>query len=121
MNRTLGAWGEQLAAEYLVRLGWVIVARNWRCDAGELDIVALEPAAGTLPRVVAVEVKTKAGERYGPPLEAITHTKLRRLRALATRWAQEHPDVGLGVRLDAIGVVKLRGRSPQLLHIRGAS
>jgi putative endonuclease len=121
VNNTLGSWGEQLATEYLCALGWAIVERNWRCSAGELDIVALEPVLGQLPRVVVVEVKTKAGDRFGPPLEAITQAKLKRLRELATRWVYEHPDIGSGLRLDAIGVMKLPGHAPQVSHIKGVS
>ncbi|MDR0436048.1 MAG: YraN family protein [Propionibacteriaceae bacterium] len=121
MNRLLGAWGEQIAVDHLLGLGWTIADRNWRCDAGELDIVALEPLPGRPPCVVVVEVKAKAGTRYGPPLEAITHRKLNRLRALAVRWVREHPGVGLGLRLDAVGVLKSPGCAPRLTHVRGAS
>ena len=53
----LGAWGEQAAAEYLSGLGWRVVARNWRGDGGELDLVALEPVEGAPPVGVVVEFK----------------------------------------------------------------
>jgi putative endonuclease len=114
----LGAWGEDFAAEHLRGLGWAVLERNWRCDEGELDIVALEPAPGA-GRVVAVEVKTRAGTGFGQPLEAITRAKLGRLRHLAGRWCREHPGVGRGLRLDAIGVLKRPGLAPVLRHVRG--
>ncbi|MCL1841983.1 MAG: YraN family protein [Propionibacteriaceae bacterium] len=115
-----GKRGEDLAARHLRALGWRIVERNWRCSQGELDIVALEPRPDGAPaRVVAVEVKTRSGSGYGDPLEAITVAKLRRLRGLATRWYREHPGVGQGLRLDAVGIVKPVGMAPMLTHVRG--
>ena len=84
----LGAWGEQAAAEYLSGLGWRVVARNWRGDGGELDLVALEPVEGAPPVGVVVEVKCRRGTGFGDPLEAITRQKNSRLRRLAGQWWQ---------------------------------
>ena len=66
----LGRRGEQLAAEYLERAGLRILDRNWRCETGELDIVALDQRV-----LVVCEVKTRSGVRYGSPLEAVSHSK----------------------------------------------
>lgn len=115
----LGRWGESFAANYLASLGWVILDRNWRCRAGEIDIVAQEP--GPPPRVVVVEVKTKAGPRFGDPLEAVTWAKLQRLGRLGTWWQRRHPDVPGDLRLDAIGITKAAGTAPVLRHLRGVS
>jgi putative endonuclease len=115
-----GRRGEDLAARHVQALGWQIVGRNWRCDQGELDIVALEPRpGGGPPRVVVIEVKTRTGRGYGDPLEAITDEKLRRLRGLAARWYRGNPQAGCGLRLDAIGIVKLPGAAPELTHVKG--
>ncbi|MDR1833819.1 MAG: YraN family protein, partial [Propionibacteriaceae bacterium] len=81
----LGQFGEDLAAQYLRGLGWRILARNWRCKLGELDIVA-EDGSDT---VVFCEVKTRRRIREQipvPPLEAITGKKLQKLRQLAMAW-----------------------------------
>jgi putative endonuclease len=120
-NNSLAAWGEQAAAEYLLKNGWRILDRNWRCRAGELDIIAAEPCSSGPPTVVAVEVKTRAGLGYGSPLEAITRAKTLRLRRLAAIWRRAHPDIHGPQRLDAIAIVKLRGYQPQLTHVRGIS
>src|SRR3954464_14821429 len=74
----LGRRGEDLAARYLTDLGYRILARNWRCRSGEIDLVAadLEPGRRT---IVFCEVKTRSGLGFGDPLEAITWAKGRRL------------------------------------------
>ena len=108
-----------MAASHLLGLGWTILDRNWRCRAGELDIVALEP--GRPPRLVVVEVKAKAGAGFGDPLEAITIAKAARLGRLALWWQRCHPGVPGGLRLDAIGITKQAGQAPVLRHVRGLS
>ncbi len=114
-HRELGALGEQIAVEHLRGLGMQILARNWRCRYGELDVIAAE--AGAV--VVFVEVKTRSGDGFGGPEQAVTPQKLRRLRRLAGIWlaAQEHrwPQI----RLDVIGVRLGRPHEPTITHLRG--
>src|ERR1700761_2233127 len=81
----LGQHGEQLAAQHLEENGFRVLDRNYRCAEGELDIVAAEHRT-----LVAVEVKTRSGLRYGTPLEAVTPQKRRRLRRLAVHWVVSH-------------------------------
>jgi putative endonuclease len=117
----LGSWGEDFAASHLRSLGWTIAERNWRCAQGELDLVALQPVAGAVPYLVAVEVKTRSGVGFGDPFEAITAAKLARLKGLAHQWRRAHPGVGGMLRIDAIGIVKVRGRAPVIRHLRNIS
>ncbi|WP_184080389.1 YraN family protein [Nocardiopsis mwathae] len=99
-RRTLGRRGEELAAAYLERRGIRVLARNWRCREGEIDIVAR--CGRTL---VVVEVKTRASVRFGSPLEAVGHTKRERLRTLARRWAADNTVPASRVRVDVIAVL----------------
>jgi len=119
MVSAVGRAGEDLAVRHLEGLGWAVIERNWRCEAGELDVVALAPQPGRPPQVVVVEVKTRSGRGFGDPLEAITYEKAQRLRGLAVRWRREHPGIGAGLRIDAIGIVKAPGTAPELTHVRG--
>jgi len=113
----LGRWGEQLAVEHLQADGLEVLDRNWRCDAGELDVVAREPD-GT---VVFVEVKTRAGTGFGTPAEAVGWAKARKLRTLACRWLLENrPPGATELRFDVIGIVRRRGFAPELTHLRAA-
>ena len=108
----LGRMGEQLAVEFLIRAGYTVLERNWRCRQGEIDIVARE--GGT---TVFVEVKTRSGVGYGHPFEALSLTKLARLRRLAGAWCETHPEVVGDIRIDAIAVISPPHESPTIEHI----
>ncbi|MGK2309342.1 YraN family protein [Cutibacterium sp. V947] len=109
-----GAWGEDIAAEYLESLGWTTVARNWACSVGEIDLIADDD--GT---IVFVEVKTRSGTGFGHPLESITATKVRKLHELALAWLVDHDEGVHSVRIDAIGVMMRPGERPTITHVRG--
>ncbi|MCI4676529.1 YraN family protein [Candidatus Mycolicibacterium alkanivorans] len=111
----LGALGEQLAVEHLSSLGLRIVARNWRCRYGELDVIA-EDADRTL---VFVEVKTRTGDGFGGLAQAVTPQKVRRLRRLTGVWLAEQEQRWPAIRVDVIGVRVGRRREPELFHLRG--
>jgi putative endonuclease len=98
---SLGRRGEAAAVEYLRRLGWTILDRNWRCRGGELDIVAYDGR-----RHVVCEVKTRTSARYGDPVEAITAAKAARLRRLAAWWAHQHGVSAAQIRIDVLGLVR---------------
>ena len=111
---SLGEMGERFARRELVARGLVELDRNWRCDAGELDIVMLD---GSI--VVAVEVKTRRSVDHGHPVEAVDDTKLARLHTLVWRWMEEHRIRAGGVRVDVAGVIwPTRGR-PTLTYVQG--
>lgn len=111
----VGDYGERLAARYLSSRGLVVVDRNWRCSRGEIDIVALEDET-----LVVVEVKTRVGDRFGTPLEAVTAEKAARLHRLGRLWLQEHPQrTHRLLRLDVVAVRCGRRGAAQIEHMRG--
>lgn len=113
-NTELGRRGEDLAARHLEARGMQVLARNWRCHHGEIDIVAREGRD-----TVVVEVKTRTSNDYGHPFEAITALKLGRLRRLAAAWCDASRDPVGGVRIDAIAVL-LPENSPAVIeHLEG--
>lgn len=96
----LGAHGEGLVARRYELDGYRVLARNWRCPVGELDLVL---ARGAL--VVVCEVKTRSSARFGSGLEAVDRAKQRRLRRLAALWvATEAPFRPESVRIDVAAV-----------------
>lgn len=109
----IGSRGEDLAAEYLSGDGFTILDRNWRCRYGELDIIAAEGEV-----LVFVEVKTRTGRAFGTPAEAVTQTKLRRLRRLAGIWLAAQGGSWPAVRIDVIEI-RLSGPVPEITHIHG--
>jgi putative endonuclease len=104
-NHILGRYGEEQAAQYLAKLGYQIIDRNWHCNSGEIDLVARDN-----DRLVFVEVKTRNGNGYGHPFEAITPKKLARMRKLVAQWCQAREIAAVSVRLDAISVLVSGGR-----------
>lgn len=111
----LGALGEQLAVEHLRTLGLRILARNWRCRYGELDVIAADGDR----TVVFIEVKTRSGDGFGGIAEAVTHAKVRRIRRLAAIWLAGQDTSWAHVRIDVIGVRIRRRRVPELTYLRG--
>lgn len=109
----LGRRGEALAAVFLEEAGLRIVDRNWRCPAGEIDLVAVEGST-----LVIVEVKTRSSDNFGQPLEAITAGKLERLYLLASKWARAHNLRFSGFRIDAVGVLDNGSGAPSIEHVR---
>ncbi len=112
----IGALGERLAADHLSGLGLRILARNWRCRYGELDVIAVDPVADT---AIFVEVKTRTGDGFGGLAQAVTPQKARRLRRLAGIWLAAQDRHWAGVRIDVIGVRIGRCRTPEIVHLQG--
>jgi putative endonuclease len=110
----LGKQGEHLAVTYLEAKGMKILARNWRCRHGEIDIIAEEG-----PNLIVVEVKTRSGRSHGTALESVSPTKLARLRMLAAKWLATQPHTFDAVRVDVIALERFAGDFA-LRHVRGA-
>ncbi len=112
----LGAMGEALAVDHLMRAGLRILQRNWRCRYGELDIIACDDATRT---AVFVEVKTRTGDGYGGLAHAVTPRKVRRLRRLAGLWLAGQDQRWAAIRIDVIGVRVGRRRTPEIAQLQG--
>ncbi|HMT05111.1 MAG: YraN family protein [Solirubrobacterales bacterium] len=120
-RRTTGSSAEELVATRLRRLGWKILARNWRIRAGELDLIAL-----TGQVLVIVEVKSHhIGAKRGPtsPVLAVGPNKQRRIRRLSSAWIAGHGRrvAFREVRFDVVGITFDReGGVESLEHIEDA-
>jgi putative endonuclease len=98
-RKRLGDAGEEIATRELVRRGYVVRERNWRCPEGELDIIAEQ---GEL--LVFVEVRTRRGDRFGTPEESITLAKRAHLIAAAQAYLQAHSLQDRDWRIDVVAV-----------------
>jgi putative endonuclease len=112
----LGRQGEDLAATYLAKAGLQILARNWRCKDGEIDIVALDQRV-----LVVCEVKTRSGVGCGTPLESVTRQKAWRLRRLAIQWIATQGLAFETVRIDVVGVLRTTPAQFSIEHVRGVA
>ncbi|MGH9246730.1 MAG: YraN family protein [Acidimicrobiales bacterium] len=99
-RRELGASGEAAAAAWYEANGYEVVARNWRCRQGELDLVVRQART-----VVFCEVKTRTSDAFGVPAEAVNHAKRQRLRHLAARWLADAGFPVREIRFDVVSVL----------------
>jgi putative endonuclease len=95
-----GAYGERRAAEWYRAAGFEVVAQNWRCRVGEIDLIVRR---GGL--VAVVEVKARASAAYGVPAEAVTPAKALRLRRLAAEWLRSSGEHAEELRFDVVSVL----------------
>ena len=97
-RQIIGAWGEDLAAAYLIKNGLTILQRNYRTRQGEVDLIATDKST-----LVFVEVKTRTNEDYGFPEESVTDEKLDHLQNAAEEYLAEHLEVK-DWRVDVIAI-----------------
>ena len=113
-RRETGRRGEDVAAAFVARLGWRLVERNFRCRAGEIDVVALDGDT-----VVFVEVRTRAGPGFGTPLESVDGRKQAQVGRVARYFLSARGWHERPARFDVIGV-RLDAAPPAVEHVRGA-
>jgi putative endonuclease len=120
--RELGKWGEKLAADFLIKQGYSILARNARTPYGELDLVAKHH--GLLQRdescIVFVEVKTRRSQSYGYPEESVTTSKQEHLISAALHFLQDNPELESDWRIDVIAIEYYKNREPVIRHFENA-
>lgn len=98
-NQKIGAIGEEIAVELLKRNGLVILARNFRCRFGEIDIIARDQRT-----LVFIEVKTRKSLNCGRPEEAVNYKKRARLRLLAAVYLQKNLSLVTYCRFDVCSI-----------------
>jgi len=111
----VGAYGERVAMRTLALAGMEILDRNWRCAEGEIDLVARDDRA-----LVFCEVKTRRGRLFGSPAEAVSPTRVHRLRAAALAWLAAHPREHGDLRFDVVSVWPQRRGPARVEHLAGA-
>ena len=115
-RRRTGIHGEQLARDFLKKQGYHIVATNYRCPHGEIDIIARQRDC-----LVFVEVRTKHSLEYGHPEESITPVKQERLRQVAAHYLQAHEDLPPSWRIDVVAIeLDARGVPTRIALIENA-
>lgn len=95
----LGNRGENLALEYLKNRGYEILSNNYRCHFGEVDIIGRKGN-----EIIFIEVKTRSGNSYGYPEEAVDKNKIRHIRKVAEAYITENKMSETNIRFDVISI-----------------
>lgn len=114
VRKLLGKTGEDTAEQYIKGKGYRILERNFRLKMGEIDLIALDGNT-----VVFVEVKTRRGDGYGAPAEAVTRRKQDQIVRTAMAYLAKKKLRDVACRFDVIGI-SMHGGSPEIEHIRSA-
>ena len=104
----LGRKGERLALRLLKRRGLKLLARNYRCPAGEIDLIVLDKTADSTcgaETIAFVEVKSRSSDHYTDPESAVGADKQRRVRKVAGYYLQRRQVEGYNIRFDVVAVV----------------
>lgn len=115
-RRAVGKQAEEVAVRYLQEQGYRIIAQNWYCTTGELDIIAYD-----LSQLVIVEVRSKReGSKYGTALEAITPSKVKQVRKTAFYYLYKTGNSEANIRFDVIAITTNHDGTSHINHIESA-
>ena len=118
-KKEFGYDGEEIATEYLFNLGYSIIARNFTCKIGEIDIIALDQTIKE-PEIVFIEVKTRFDTRCGNPAEAVDQYKVRHIYRSAEYFLRINNLENHYARFDVIEILKGKNEKPMINHIKKA-
>ena len=115
LHLRIGERGEAAACARLEAGGCQILARNYRCPHGEIDLVALDQGV-----LIFVEVKTRSSSAWGPPRDAVTSAKRRKIARSASHYMLAHLEQECAYRADIVEVALRRGTVAAVRHLKGA-
>lgn len=100
-NLQVGIAGETAAVSYISKHGYKVMERNWRSPQwGEIDIVAIKSDV-----LVCVEVKSRLGNEFGNPEEAVTYGKIKALKRTMQYYSEIHQELPRSLRIDVVAVI----------------
>ncbi len=116
-NNLTGAWGEALAAEYLRKKKYTVLASGYRCRFGEIDLIVRDKKS-----LIFVEVKLRKSDKFAEAREFVDFRKQNRLRTTAEMYLSQHP-TDLQPRFDVIEIYAPLGSAtanPRIIHMENA-
>lgn len=114
-KRKTGSIGEEIACEFITKLGYKIVERNYHFGHGEIDIIAKDGET-----LVFIEVKYRKNLEFGPPELAITKGKQKQIIKTASAYLWENEIKDQSSRIDVIAILHLPDQKPKINHIINA-
>lgn len=117
-NQEIGKFGEDMATQYLLRQGYYIHERNFKCKLGEIDIIAIDKIDKN--ELVFIEVKTRKQNLFGEPVESVNYNKTRHLYKVAEYFLMINKLENTFVRFDIIEIYEKSNNRVQINHIKNA-
>ena len=114
-KQEIGKFGEEKVVEYLINHHYTIIEKNFRCYFGEIDIIARDNKKN---EIVFFEVKTRNGNRYGNPADAVNRTKKKHIYKTAECYIHKNNIKNEFIRIDVIEVYLNKNGSYSINHIR---
>lgn len=114
--RDFGKWGEKLAVRYLKGKDYKVLALNYNCNSGEIDIIAFSPKAA----IVFVEVKTRRNEDFARAVDAVNKKKQIRIARAARHFIKSKKIRGRPIRFDVITIVGTDKKTADITHYENA-
>ncbi len=114
-NKNTGQTGEDIAAGYLKKNGYLVIERNYRQKGGEIDIIATKGDS-----LIFVEVKTRTSDTFGSPDEAVTKKKQQQIIKVAMLYLAQHDIADTQIRFDVIAISLSKTNNPVINHIEHA-
>lgn len=114
-NKKIGVAGEKLAADFLKRNNYDVLAVNYRCRYGEIDIIAKQGET-----LIFVEVKTRSSLKFGMGLEAVNYIKQKKIKKVAMSFINEKKVYFSEIRFDVIDIFIKKPRLFEITHVKNA-
>lgn len=115
MTKELGFQGEHLALEKIISLGYKVLAKNYTCKLGEIDIIAKDKDT-----LVFIEVRTKSNKKFGLPQETVNIKKQNKIKKVAQYYLVKNNLLDFYCRFDVIGITWQNNCKPQIEIIKDA-
>lgn len=115
LRQILGQKGEKQAAKYLKKKGYKLVTANYRCQYGEIDLIARDADI-----LIFIEVKTRTSTDFGDPAAAVDYRKQQQISKVAHHYLVTHHNDDVDARFDVISVLSPNGKKTEIEHITNA-
>lgn len=115
LRKILGDKGEKQAARYLKKKGYKVIATNYRCKYGEIDLIARHADI-----IIFIEVKTRTSTDFGDPAAAVDYRKQQQISKVAHHYLITHHNDDVDARFDVISILSPRAQKTEIDHISNA-
>ncbi|MBW8036209.1 MAG: YraN family protein [Planctomycetes bacterium] len=114
-----GRWGERRSEKFLKKKGLTLIARNYSCTKGELDLIMSDPS-GSTGAIVFIEVKTRRSESYQKAQKSVNYRKRKKMAAAARHFLSTYKIKNKPLRFDIVAVILPKKGPLEIRHYKKA-